>query len=335
VSNITPEVARSVGDAFYKFLVNQQSGSNQPEPSVVRQKEAAEILRKTAYLQSLIGRGQQGLDKIAAYIGMPVRKRMDYAPSLRQTLVVQDLPPGIPAIYDYDLDEATATLIDTDGSHRVKIGHSQRREVRETRVQTIYRLSYGEEYGTLYNAFKRAQQRVAEAMGRREDLLILSHIADIAPDHYGGDLTTTSYASKDLLAAMYQALDSNLLRPAVVLGSPALIGSLRKWRMQEVDQVTMHELMTTGYVDNLWGAAVLSNPLMGTPVGEAEETFYVLADKEFVGWLVIRQDVQVRVVDWPEEQQVSIVADEQIGLTLYNDWGVIQGTFNPSAMYTD
>jgi hypothetical protein len=77
-----------------------------------RREKQAKLMRKEAALARAL-ETETGLRKIAANMANPVRQRLDYKGIWRKFAIVEQMPDGVPLIFDRDLPEVPA----------VKIGH--------------------------------------------------------------------------------------------------------------------------------------------------------------------------------------------------------------------
>jgi hypothetical protein len=81
----------------------------------------------------------------------------------------------------------------------------------------------------------------------------------------------------------------------------------------------LRELLLTGLLARLFGADIIVSKIV--PPG----TVYGCADKEFVGVMPVRMDIEVLPADQPLRLSLGWVVAEEIGIGIVNSRGVAAG----------
>jgi len=298
-----------------------------------RQEKVAKLIRKEAALARAL-QSEAGLRKIAANMANPVRQRLDYKGIFRKFCVVEQMPDGVPLIFDRDLPQVPAVKIG-------KFSTTRQVEMRGTRVELTPfelvarpKIPYSELYNRRYRALDRAKDRLIEGMELREDLIGFGLLE--AAFAIGSAITTGPFIGptlintagpldRDPLAQVFTQLEKNRLVVSSVLMSPFGTQGIRRLDFQNLDQVGMQEIRETGYLGSIWGADFYVSDQV------AAGTAYALTTPKFLAWMPLRKDVDVIPADDPDNLRLGFVGYELIGLTVHNAFGVGKLTFSTTA----
>lgn len=291
--------------------------------SMKRDGESRNYMRKEALLARTLAT-QGGLEKIAANMANPVRTRLDYKGIGRKFMVIEQMPDGIPLIFDRDFPDVPAIKAALGGSVRMIDMKGLRVELEHFEITAGVRIPYAELHIRRFRAMERARDRLIEGMQLREDLVIFSLIED-ASVIQNTTTTTTSYMDRDALAKTFYQIDKNRLPVGAVLMGPDGTMGLRRWDFLNLDQTGMQEVRETGYLGSIWGVNFFVSDQI--PVGTA----YVLSTPKFSGWFPLRKDVTVNPADEPWHNNLGFTAYLLGGMTWHNTLAAAKLTFNTSA----
>jgi len=278
--------------------------------------------RESALAQAL--QTESGIRRIAANMANPVRFKLDYKGIFRKFVIVEQMPDGVPLIFDKDLPAVPAVKVAKGGSPRMIEMRGKRVELFAFEIAARVKVPYEELFTRRYRALDRAKDRLIEGIELREDLIGFALI-NTASTLVNTPVTTAGQFDRNLLAKMFTPIEANRLPVASVLMSPSATQGIRRLEFQDLDQVGMQEVRETGYLGNYWGADFYVSDQI--PAGTA----YTMASPKFFGWMPIRKDTDVIPADDPDNLRLGFVGYELLAITIFNALGAMQGTFNTSA----
>jgi len=278
--------------------------------------------REAALAQAL--QTEMGIRRIAANMANPVRFKLDYKGIFRKFVIVEQMPDGVPLIFDKDLPQVPAVKVGKGGSPRMIEMRGKRVELQAFEIAARVKVPYEELFTRRYRALDRAKDRLVEGIELREDLIGFGLI-DTASQLVHTPVTTGGAFDRDLLAKMFTPIENSRLPVASVLMSPYATQGIRRLDFQNLDQVGMQEVRETGYLGNYWGADFYVSDQI--PSGYA----YALASPKFLGWMPIRKDTDVIPADDPDNLRLGFVGYELLAMTIFNALGAMRGEFNIAA----
>jgi hypothetical protein len=310
-------------------LAVQQRPARQQQTVESRQAKVAKLVRKEAALAAAL-QTESGIRKIAANMANPVRNKLDYKGIFRRFAVVEQVPDGVPLIYDRDLPLVPAVKIGKFGATRMVEMRGTRIELEPFEIAARPKIPYSELYNRRYRVLDRAKDRLIEGMELREDLIgfsLLDAAFTVGSALADGPInqTTAGPMDRDPLAKAFTQIEKSRLSAAVVLMSPYGTQGIRRLQFQYMDQAGMQEIRETGYLGSIWGADFFVSDAV------APGTAYVLADPKFLAWMPIRKDVDVIPADDPDNLRLGFVGYELLGMAVHNAYGVAKLTFSITA----
>lgn len=320
-------------DALVKLareIVQQAEG--QPE-RYVRHAGQTTVFEREAKMNRLIKKEAQltqalssaaGLNKIAANMANPVRFRLDYKGIGRKFAIVEQMPDGVPLIYDKDQPLAPAVKVGKYGTPRMIEMVGKRVELQAFEIAARVKVPYSELYNRRYRALDRAKDRLIEGMELREDLIWYG-LFETASTLVNTPVATAGLYDRDLQARGFNQIERNRLGVGSVLMSTAAVMGIRRLTFQDMDQVGMQEIRETGYLGSYWGADYYVTDQI--PQGVA----YALTTPKYLAWMPIRKDVDVIPADDPDNLRLGFVGYALVGMTVFNALGVEKMTFDPTA----
>lgn len=305
----------------------QTQAQRQPSTTESRQEKVAKLIQKEAALARAL-ETESGLRKIAANMANPVRRKLDYKGIFRKFAVVEQMPDGVPLIFDRDLPDVPAIKVGPFGSARIVEMRGQRVELTPFEIVARPKIPYSELYNRRYRALDRAKDRLIEGMELREDLIgfgLLDTASTLAVT--GGPVVqlTAGPLDRDPLAKAFTEVEKNRLIVAAVLMSPYGTQGIRRLDFQSLDQVGMQEVRETGYLGSIWGADFYVSDQV--TAGSA----FILTTPKFLAWMPIRKDVDVIPADDPDNLRLGFVGYELLGMAVHNKFGVGRLNFSTAA----
>jgi hypothetical protein len=288
-----------------------------------RQAQMERVMKKEAQLTQAL-QSAAGLNKIAANMANPVRFRLDYKGIWRKFAIVEQMPDGVPLIYDKDQPLAPAVKVGKFGTPRSIEMVGKRVEIQPFEIASRVKVPYSELYNRRYRALDRSKDRLIEGMELREDLIGYG-LFEAASGLANTPVSTLGVFDRNLMARGFNQIERNRLSVGAVLMSTAAVMGIRRLQFQDLDQMGMQEVRETGYLGSFWGADFYVSDQV--PQGTA----YALTTPKYLAWLPIRKDVDVIPADDPDNLRLGFVGYELIGMTVFNALGVEKMTFDPTA----
>jgi hypothetical protein len=294
-----------------------------------RHDQTAVLRKKEAVIGQYLG-SEGGIRKLAASMANPVRERLDYKGIARKLGVVEQMPDGVPLIYDRDLPEVAAVATGIDGNSRITEMRGERIQLNAFDIVSRVKIPYSELFERRYRTLDRAKDRLIQGMNLKEDLIFFGLLdaayaigaarsdGPIAPD-------TSGPLDRDFLARGFTEVEKNRNVVMSVLMSPYGTQGIRRLDFQNMDQIGMQEIRETGYLGELWGASFYVSDKV-TP-----GTAYVLAGPKMLAWFAIRKDVDVVPADDPDNVRLGLVGYWRGAMTVHNALGVCPVYFSTAA----
>lgn len=260
---------------------------------------------------------QQGRVALANAMANPIRVTLDYQSIGRKLLMVDPLPQGALPVYDKDI-EASAVTISKRGGVPELVIEGDRFQIPTWELASFPTVRFSQVRDRRFNIIDRAQQRAKAELMAAEDGEIFAALEEACSGAGAINNITTSTGSLTRLALTqaFQQVERHDLVASTILMNSQEFADIRVWGQNEFDPVTQREVLQTGLYGHLWTADILISRRV--PPGSV----YILADKEFVGVMPVRQEVQVIPADMPRELSLGWVVYEEIGIGFLNNKSV-------------
>ena len=191
----------------------------------------------------------------------------------------------------------------------------------DVEVQSLPMIRLKDAYTRKYDAFKRAGEKGAESIRIKEDLYAFSLLTTQA--QLGNNvINIPTILSRDSLARAFSLLDANRVDPSFIVLSAQGVASIRRWGMNDLDETTRANIIKSGYLGDLWGAAVLKSDQM--TAGKA----FVLGPSDMTFYLPVKQDVDVKPLDLNQQGLIGFNCFEIVGFAAHNTWAVAEVNFD-------
>ena len=322
----TPTLPQNTMNAISTAVANGISAglssdkSKAMNPTEQRKVEYVSGLKKEAALARALTT-EAGLRKIAANMANPVRFYLDYRGIFRKFAVVEQIPDGVPMIYDRDFPDVPAVKVGVHGSASMIEMIAQRVELEPFEIMARPKVPYRELFNRRFRALDRAKDKLIMGMELREDLIGFSLLATAWAAGGNAGVTVAGALTKAALADAFAQIERWRLPVAQVLMSAYGTRDIRSWEWTVLDQLALQEIRETGYLGNLWGADFYVSDQV------ANGTMYIMTTPKFLAWMPFRRDTQVIPADDPDNAWLGFVGYELLGMTVFNSNGVTRLTF--------
>lgn len=268
-----------------------RSGKVAANPTEKRRKEYISGIQKEAALARALTT-EAGLRKIAANMANPVRFYLDYKGIFRKFAVVEQIPDGVPMIYDRDFPDVPAVKVGPGGAAAMIEMVAQRVELEPFEIIARPKVPYRELFNRRFRALDRAKDKLIWGMELREDLIGFSLLDTAWAAGPNVGVTVAGALTKAALADAFAQIERHRLPVASVLMSAYGTRDIRSWEWTVLDQLALQEVRETGYLGNLWGADFYVTDQITEP-----GRMYIMTTPKFLAWMPFRRDTQVIPAD--------------------------------------
>jgi hypothetical protein len=169
-----------------------------------------------------------------------------------------------------------------------------------------------------YNYLERVRELSGQAVAKIEDKKILDLVERLllgagtvtAPEHAGQIVTTAdTLLIKTHLVNLKKCLSQwNIPLAAYVLNQSRL-DDILVWAQNEVDQLTMREMLESGVKYSIWGSVKLvTSPIVNI------NSIYAFSEPDFVGRMPILKDLTVRLTETANKLEKGLFMFEFLGI---------------------
>jgi len=312
-------------EEFQKMIKLQKPGNG-----FSLQKEAAPVndpyqsfersaLDQDELYQSLMT--EAGRQALGAQMAVPIRTELDYVGTARKFFEIDVLAQGQIARYDRDIDVPAYVI-----AKRGKVSEwNVEGEYIEPTTWEIFapaQVRLSEIQRRRFNILDRTQEKIRIQVQLQEDDQFLALLSTSASGNQANNAYTTSTtgADKDFLNNLSSVVMDHDLPCYGFLMRFASFKDIRSWGSNDVDPVTMREIMETGLYASVWGIDVIVSRRV------VAGNVYALAEPRFFGVLPIRTEVILMPDDDPKQATIGYVGYEELGMSVVNANGLARGT---------
>lgn len=263
---------------------------------------------------------EAGRQAVAAQMAVPIRTELDYVGTARKFFEIDVLTQGQIARYDRDITVPAYVI-----SKRGKVnqwtveGDYVEPSTWEIFAPASIRLSQIQQ--RRFNILDRTQEKIRIQTQVQEDdqfLILMDQTAsgNIANNAAPTVSTGMTKAFMNQLSAI--VMDHDLPAYGFLMRFNSF-KDLRAWNTNEVDPVTMREVLETGLYGQLWGIDLIVSRRV------ARGTVYCAAEPRFFGVMPIRTEMMLMPNDVPTEATIGYVGYEEIGYSIVNANGLGRG----------
>lgn len=281
-------------------------------------------------------RTKEGAKKLAAEgIGVPLQKFLRQRRQGREWVAVhENYPLGIDCRLDWAAHHTDSPADLTLGNELIGL------EIGAEGASTNYVLSKGEEYVKFFSISNRleihidetyrstydlvafAEEKIQDAMGKKEDTYLLSSF-DSGATAASKTSTVATVAKKDTLFDAFYEIQKDGKFARTIIAGPGLE---RSWGSDSYTANTLgldrvQDITDNGYLGQFAGKNLFFTRYLsardlsyyGTGHDADYEDLFVLADPDMVGYMPIRQDMMVRVFEDPDRNTFKVNSYENLG----------------------
>ena len=199
----------------------------------------------------------EGRHDVAQTILEPFKEGRDYVAIGRKLMFVDHLPQGAPAWYDKDPQFSSVT-ISQQGAVPTSEIYGERVELAPFAIVQLVRIPVLEVAVRRFNILDREQVRARAEMAEQEDTEVLASLEFAATRTTSANSEITGYpdVSREALADAFAEIEANDVPVANIVMNAADYRDIRTWEGTDFDPVTRRELLKTGYMGDIWNAAI-------------------------------------------------------------------------------
>ncbi len=253
---------------------------------------------------------EEGRTQLASAMANPIRTSLDYQGIARKLFTVDPLPQGALPVYDRDIDVPAFAISKRGGAVNTLI-EGDRIQVPTWEIAAYPSVRWSQIKERRFNIIDRAQQRAKSDIMAVEDENAFALI-DATSEAVNTVTVSNAKLTRAALTTAFGEVEKHDLPVTKIVMNAQGFKDMREWGFNELDQVTMHEVLQTGLFGHLWTADILISKKV------PPKTVYVMSSPEFVGVMPIRQDIQVVPSDDPKNLRVGWVVYEEIGMACVN-----------------
>lgn len=264
-------------------------------------------------------RTPEGRMEVGQTLLEPFKEGRDYVGLSRKLFFVDQIPQGAPMWYDRDPQFSAVVIAERGGVPITEI-YGERVTLDPYPIAVLVRIPTLEVAVRRFNILDREQVRARAEMAEVEDSESFGvfNFAATRTTSANAEITTYSDVSRESLSAVFAEVEDNDAPVANVVMRATQYRDIRTWDGTDFDPVTRRELIKTGYMGDLWNAAIRISKI------QTEGRLFVLSDPEFLGVLAVRIDLDQMESPNPELLQYGWVFYEYISQAVLTDVGVCQ-----------
>jgi len=258
-----------------------------------------------------------GLQKIAQALKKPLKKKLDYVGIIRKVFYVDPLPIGEIPAYDRDIPEFPAVKVAYKGAPPIVEYDIERIQIPTFKISVDEPVDYEDILIRRYPVFNRAKERVAISQAIAEDLeglKLLEKAVQVGPN----PVLTATGLTKTVLADAYAEITKNQLQAGAIVMNPYNYADILKWKSDDLDQVTLNEVIDTGAVGSLWNTLLIVSTKV--PVNSV----YAVTTPFKLGVMPERKPVEIKIWDYAIKTKYYVIGFEVVGFGIHNTAGVVK-----------
>lgn len=249
----------------------------------------------------------------------PFREGRDYVALGRKVFAVDHVQPGAPMWYDKDPQFSAKTIATLGGAPRVEVT-GQRVELVPFPIAVLVRIPVIEVAVRRFDILNREQVRARAEMAEIEDEEVLRLLSDSSVAATSSVSAVTGSFTLANFAQLFANVESNDAPVENIIMHAQQYRNVRTLAGDTFDPVTRRELLKTGYMGDIWGAAMRITKKAGT------STILACASPEFLGVISVRIDLDQ--MDSPQGELL------QYGWVFFEYLGMAQLTTVGSGLWT-
>lgn len=323
-----------IGDNLFDITPSTHTASAAQEQAVLDYKRArvAELLKTPS-----------GVLKLSASISQPLRTFMRAKGQSRNWVHVDDdVPIGIPYRLQWATHYLDTTLLDKDHvpvgvrvaediGERYEFIHGEE-EVSFYSVAMHFGINKDKMFRYTYDPLAEMETQMGDAFLKYEDDTWLSAFASAAT---ASTQTTTvgTVCTRALLFQHVYQVEKNWLKVENIVAGPGLQRSFGDagFTVNVAGLKAVEELTDTGVLGRILDKTVWYTPYLAPASGETAEELYMLAEKEYLGTMPIRQEMQIKIMEHPDFNTMELYGRQNMATYLHNNKAVSEVKYSITA----
>jgi len=265
-----------------------------------------------------------GRQTIAAQMAVPIRQELDYVGVSRKFFEIDVLSQGQIARYDKDIDTPAYVVAKRGRVNQFDV-EADYVEPNTWEIFAPAHIRLSQIQQRRFNILDRTQEKIRIAVQLQEDDQFLALLnTTVAGNQTNNPNVTenTNGMSKTFLNKLVTRIMDHDLPCYGLLMRFSSFKDLRNWDRDELDPVTMREILETGLYGQLWGIDIIvSRRVVGGNV-------FALTEPRFFGVMPVRTELILMPDDVPAEAKIGYIGYEEIGQTCIVPNGVAKGIHN-------
>lgn len=265
---------------------------------------------------------EAGRQALGAQMAVPIRTELDYVGTARKFFEIDVLAQGQIARYDNDIT-VPSYVVAKRGAVEEWIVEGTYIEPTTWEIFAPAAIRLSEIQQRRFNVLDRTQEKIRIQVQIEEDTQFLALLNTTAAANStvntilaAGDYSSATKAFFNDLSGI--VMDHDLPCYGFLMRFDTF-KDIRTWNTNEVDPVTMREVLETGLYGSLWGIDLIVSRLV--TAGNA----YAMAEPRFFGVLPIRTELILMPDDTPKQATIGYVGYEELGMSVVNANGLAQG----------
>jgi len=275
--------------------------------------------QKHTLMTKLLG-SVKGRRRIAASIQEPLRRLRDYVAVGRKALFVDELPDGTLPIYDTDID-TPSYVVGEEGDSIQTVVKSARLLVPLFELASYPKVPFTQVKERRFDIVRRIKQKAKDELFRKEDNIIFATLKTAGDANVSNPaIAVTNGVDFDMTTIVdaFAGVEQHGLRVDKIFMNPFEYKIFRNAGREYVDFETQRELLRTGFMGTVYGAAIYQS--VEVPQG----TFWCVTEPEYLGVMPVRIDLTVIPADDPGNRAFGWSIFENVGIGLHNELGLQQ-----------
>lgn len=305
---------------------------NKPGSGFSLQKEAASLNDPyRTYENSVVANDEvwsaltteAGRQALGAQMAVPIRTELDYVGTARKFFEIDVLAQGQIARYDRDIS-VPAYVVSKRGSVTEWTVEGDYVEPTTWEIFSPAQIRLSQIQQRRFNILDRTQEKIRIQVQIQEDDQFLQLLETTASGNQTQNpyQSSTTQCDKDFLNKISAVVMDHDLPCYGFLMRFSSFKDIRTWNTNEVDPVTMREVMETGLYGSIWGIDIIVSRRVKVGV------VYAIGEPRFFGVMPIRTELMLMPDDNPKAATIGYVGYEEIGMTAVVANSVGRGTHN-------
>lgn len=275
--------------------------------------------QRNADFAKYLKQGEFGYKKAAMAFDEPLRLKIAYSAIMPKIFDSTDIANSV-AWADVEFPELGAVTIPFRGSVP-HIEKGARRIFYKTHTAALnWDVFYDDVFTAAYKVLDEAKNKIGVALALEIDTDMFKVLGAAAKSGAYANMEVANMTKDVINAGRAEMMKYDLIARAMIM-HPKRYFEMLNVDATHVDQVTLNTIISTGYVEQLYGIKFFISKLC------PENAAYLITDKELLGRSVFRQAQQIKITDVPFKLKYVVTGFTNYGLVVHNPAGLLKVTF--------